>query len=161
MYPFSRSTHLSIGAGYPKIWRLFVSISIMCFPLSSSIYALRIVHSFGTVQSKTCVPVGTWCEIISGPFAVSIYFDRINRVCFTPSPVMLLHIGKIESAKSYIFDQHLLFRSYYFFSFVRPSISLIMAFAKRFAPLPSISSHIFPLSFSLLSQLMTNSLNFA
>ena len=56
-------------------------------PFAFFTQASRMFHSLGTVQSKTCVPVGTSCTV-SG-----IWLPMSLRVWRTPSPVMLRQIG--------------------------------------------------------------------
>ena len=66
-------------------------------PLLFFIHASRIFHSFGTVQSKTCVPVGTSCRVIAGQMLC-----KTRSVSRTPLPVILRQIGNSRSQSAYI-----------------------------------------------------------
>jgi hypothetical protein len=57
-------------------------------------WAARMFHSFGTLQSKSGVPVGTSCTWMSTCFRIKA------SVALTPSPVMLRQIGNISPASA-------------------------------------------------------------
>jgi len=70
--------------------------STIFLPLEFFIYASLMFHSLGIFQSNTFVPEGTSC-ISKGIFSLIIY-----KVCLTPFPVILLHMGNNFFINSYI-----------------------------------------------------------